>query len=300
MQLRLRSFLALFAFGTLACGERVVLADLDASSRGGRGGAPPTDGSGGRTGSGTGGSAGAAIVLEPGAITWRSSFDIGDLSEWDRDPQFVGSGITLVDSPTRSGAFAAQFEVGPGDDPIANGDERAELIRTPFEGEGTSSYWAWSTFFPSDFVAATGAHQWTILVHWVADGDLYPDCRPPLVVDIDPADGQSLRLLTRGGTPVVSGGSCTTTTTGRFVLEPIVRNRWYDFFLWVVWSADPAVGRVRLFLDGREVVPETAVATLYSGSQVSPKLGLYRSPASTTTRVIHDELRHGSESPEGF
>ena len=56
------------------------------------------------------------------------------------------------------------------------------------------------------------------------------------------------------------------------------------------WSADLAVGFVELFVDGRAVVPRTAMATLYRGQTAYAKQGLYRAPGTATSRILHAGL----------
>ncbi len=282
--------------GALACGERVELARWEHSgSAGGEGG---LGGSAGESPVGAGRAGTAAF--EPTGITWIADFETGDFSQWDREPQFVHDDIQIVESPVRAGRYAARFSLAPGDNPLGDDGERAELLRTGFEDEGTESWWAWSTYFPTDFAAEQGSNAWTIFAHWVSIGDPFVGCSPPLVLDVSADGKESLRLLVRGGAPKLSGSTCSAPPTKRFILATLSRERWYDFVMHVVWSADATQGEVQLWLDGREVVPLTRVATLFAGAGVYPKLGLYRSPSAVHSSLIVDELRRGSGPPEGL
>jgi hypothetical protein len=262
-----------FAIAGAGCRERVELWNSHAGGAGGLGGAPSE--------------------VDVGAVTWRSTFEPGDLSEWDEPAEFVGSGIEVVKSPVREGSYAALFSLAPGDDPLGDDGERAELRRSSIESEGVESVWGWSSYFPDEFVAESGANAWTIFFHFtIADGA--EGCKPPLQLDVAPDGSEKLRLVVRGGQVTVSGATCETLPSQKFVLDPLERGRWYDFVLFVRWSQDAERGEVALWIDDREVVPRTPLATLYPGVSVSPKLGLYRSPSTAYSAILHDELRRGT------
>jgi len=267
---------------SLGCGERVELGRVSEGSGFTRGGAP------------------SASPGDPTGLTWRADYETGDLAQWDREPQVAGDGIRIVSSPVRAGSFAVRFTLRPGDDPLGLDGERAELLRSDFEGEGTESWWAWSTYFPADFVVEEGAKKWTIFMHWVSTTDRYAGCRPPVALDVTNDGTESLRLLVRGGVPTVSATGCTSPDSSAFLLGKLQRERWHDFLLHIVWSASASQGLVELWLDGNQLVMPTRRATLYSGQSVYVKQGLFRSDSSATSSVIHDELRHGSGPPGGL
>ena len=58
---------------------------------------------------------------------------------------------------------------------------------------------------------------------------------------------------------------------------PIQWGHWYHFVLHVKWATSASTGFVQLFLDGSEVIPQTAQQTLYnvSGASAYWKQGFY-------------------------
>ncbi len=255
----------------------------------------------GRLGQGSGVAGGPSVTVgDPTGLTWRADYETGDLSQWDREPEVVGNGIQVISSPVRAGGFSVRFTLRPGDDPIGLDGERAELLRSAFEEEGTESWWAWSTYFPADFVVEEGANKWTIFMHWVSTTDLYAGCRPPVALDVASDGTENLRLLVRGGVPAVSATACESPPASAFLLGKVERGRWYDFLLHIVWSASASQGLVELWLDGTQMVMPTRGATLFAGRSVYVKQGLFRSDSSATSSVIQDELRRGSGPPVGL
>jgi hypothetical protein len=72
---------------------------------------------------------------------------------------------------------------------------------------------------------------------------------------------------------------------------PLERGRWYRWLVGVDWSADPAVGWVEAYLDGRKILPRTHRATQYRTTDGTAifnafKQGLYRDPSITVTQVV--------------
>jgi uncharacterized protein (TIGR03382 family) len=70
---------------------------------------------------------------------------------------------------------------------------------------------------------------------------------------------------------------------------PLQREKWNDFVLRVKWSSDPRVGFVELYHGGQRVLPQTKVATQYSGQRNYLKLGLYRDASIAQEGIVfHD------------
>src|SRR5262249_39223715 len=71
---------------------------------------------------------------------------------------------------------------------------------------------------------------------------------------------------------------------------PLKLGHWYDVLVHVIWSPDPAVGRVEWWLDGKRLL-SVATPTLYtrpdgSTSTAYPVLGYYRIHADFPARVL--------------
>jgi hypothetical protein len=62
----------------------------------------------------------------------------------------------------------------------------------------------------------------------------------------------------------------------------------------VMWSDDPSVGYVELWIDGRLVLPLTHVPTLYSSSPAYWKQGLYETASSYAASDYELGVRVGS------
>lgn len=246
-----------------------------------------------------------------GQVVFDGDFDTGDLSQWQRIgsvQQQAPGRVQVVRSPTDRSRFAARFEIRPGDNAGAFPGQRRNRTEVGCTTLGTTCvpggqeqvgderYFGWSTYFPSDG---------------------YPFYEP----GPDVPDGEKWQLIMQlnrsGTTPPISVGVVddqlaliATDLESRFTYlyrGPLVRDRWHRFVLRVMHSPDPSVGYVELWLDGRQVTPRTAVATMrqeVDGVAVesggtprpnTPKLGIYRYVGTPTRQVLfHDSFRIGT------
>ena len=216
-------------------------------------------------------SAGAALGAtgSSASVGWRGDFETGNFDQWSfgvqqKDP----SRATIVTSPVRQGRYAARFEVQAGDNNVggSGSGERAEALIPTSQtgaGEGVEQWWAWSTYFPSDF--ASGDGKWNFFAQFHHTGSTGQSN-----LEFTVADHNTLMLITNSGDPF-------TPTERNYALASLGRGRWYDFVLHVRWSSDPSVGFVETFVNGSVVVPRTALPTLYPGQSVYFKQGFYRS-----------------------
>ena len=108
----------------------------------------------------------------------KLDFETGSFGQWTSKQPLPGR-IDLVPSPVRQGHFASRFTVKPGDDPVSGG-ERAELMYLSHERAGKTSWWRWSTYFPTGFHPNEGA--WNIFTQWHQTGD---QCPPPVRFMVD-------------------------------------------------------------------------------------------------------------------
>lgn len=223
------------------------------------------------------------------AITWRGDFETGNLSQWAALQAKDPSRVTIQSDVVRQGRYAARFEVRPGDNNVAGSGsgERAHLYignSTTGGVDGQEQYWAWSTYFPSDFDAPMGG--WNSFVSFHHTGSTGQ-------VNIQFAVWDMATIGLR-----VLGGSSESPIRKDLALAPLEKGRWYDFVFHVKWSADGSVGFVEVWVNGTRVVPKTMTPTLYSGQGVYLKMGYYRAAYSGTTVVYHDGMRRGSTYDE--
>lgn len=213
-------------------------------------------------------------------IVWTGDYETGNLSQW-AGAQAVPGGASVTTAPVRSGAYAARFAVGPGDDPIGSTGERAEVLVSTGETAGVESWWAWSTYFGDDFEPAPGTH-WNIFTQWHNSGTS-GQANAHFEVNTSTTPW-TLQLRKFGGEPVANQVV--------FTLAEFERNHWFDFVFHVRWAPD-ATGFVEVWLDGELVVPLTYTPTSYFGQGVYLKQGFYRAESSGTSVVYHDGMRRG-------
>ncbi len=195
------------------------------------------------------------------AVLWRGDFSTGNFSQWDSLEEAAPNRLQVVTSPVRKGKYAMRVEVRQGD--LVFSGTRAEADGFT-EVEGNERYYAWSTFFPSDYPNST---EWQVFTQWHHSG---LDGSPPLEFD---ADSEQIKLATLGDKVVWS--------------TPLVRNVWHDFVFHVKFSANASVGFVEIWLDGAKVLNKFSMATLYAGQTVYFKQGYYRSQTLGGTQVLY-------------
>jgi polysaccharide lyase-like protein len=228
--------------------------------------------------------AGAGAGEADAVILKRLDYETGNFGQWTA-VQAVAGGARIVTSPVRQGRFAARFIVRPGDDPINATGERAEVYTPTSESEGSESWWAWSTYFPTGFRPNRNT-DWNIFTQWHQTGNR---CSPPVSFEIATYSSPArLRLRVWGGRLATN---CDSTSRRTWNFATLRRNRWYNFTFHVKWSSKASVGFVQLWLNGKQVIPKRYVATLYAGMGVYIKQGFYRAHSSLTTTLYHDGLR---------
>ena len=99
-----------------------------------------------------------------------------------------------------------------------------------------------------------------------------------------------ISLTARGGRLI----GCMPPSQRRWTVATLQLGQWYDFVLHVRWSSNPHRGYVSLWLNGRQVIGQTTLATLYVGERAYLKQGFYRAPSSLTTTIYHAGMRRGS------
>ncbi|MFL5420701.1 MAG: polysaccharide lyase [Myxococcales bacterium] len=201
------------------------------------------------------------------SVVWRGDFETGDITQWNHF-EGLGARFTVVPSPVREGQYALRTEVRQGD--IASNGTRNELDYMLQQGEGTDLYYSWSTMFPAEYPNTAGFQVFT---QWHQQQNI--GNAPPVVFHI--ANGQ-LRF--------------TNNVTGTMVWSaPLVRGVWHDFIAHIKWSSNASVGFCELWYNGQHVASRTFGATLFPGTWVYLKQGLYRDNSIAPTAVVfHDGM----------
>ena len=187
----------------------------------------------------------------PGQLIFRGDFQDGAIDQWPTC-QCVPGRVQVVKLPT--GPYAARFEVRQGDNPINSSGNRTEVVADQdalrFK-EGDERWFDWWTMFDSSFPADGG---WQIVTQWhLPTGGTQPTMT---------LDGRSNRVKFAAG--------------GASWQAPLQRNRWYNFRVHALFSADKAKGYVELWVDGQPAIARTPVALLSGGPYNYLKQGYYR------------------------
>ena len=201
------------------------------------------------------------------SVVWRGDFETGDITQWDHY-EGLGTRFTIVSSPVREGKYALRTELRQGD--IASNGTRNELDYMLQQGEGTDLYYSWSTMFPAEYPNTTG---FQIFTQWHQEQNI--GNAPPVVFHV--VNGQLRFSDNVTGTVVWSA--------------PLVLGVWHDFIAHIKWSANASVGFCELWYDGQHVANRTFGATLFPGTWVYLKQGLYRDNTIAPTAVVfHDGM----------
>lgn len=223
---------------------------------------------------------GAPATL-PGRVTWRGDFSTGDASQW-AGVQAKPGAITIYRDPA-SGRNVARFEVGPGDDPIRSGGERAEVSGAKgavMEKTGTEAWYGWSTRFPAGFVPTPRSYH-NIFTQWHGSSG-------------GGAPNVSLTVNTTGPRPMLclqlDGADTHHTLEHRIDLLPLELGKWYDFKLHVRWAEDKT-GLIELWVDGKPLVTGLRTPTLFHGEDTYVKQGFYRGNHDRRTVVEHTGMQ---------
>ncbi|HET6508479.1 MAG TPA: heparin lyase I family protein [Baekduia sp.] len=192
--------------------------------------------------------------------------------------------MAAVDVGTRA---ATRFVVRAGDTPVRSGErtERVASVAQTGARPGADRVYRWSTRFPLSFTPVPNS-TWNIFTQW--HGSAPDGCHPNIALQVNTQlSPPMLRLQVRGG---ALGAGCAPQQSRSWDFAPLRRGRWEDLALHVGWSDHPGGGYVALTLDGRTVVPRTALATLYAGQRAYLKQGFYRAPSPWTTTVLHSAV----------
>ena len=230
----------------------------------------------------------AGASSSPATVDWSAGFEGQSWSPWqglqhDQNEPLADS-FQFVTDPVRTGRYAAKFIVRQGEGP-SWGTETTELCCGP-AGEGapgTEHYWAFSTYFPTD---------WREPYHWGLFFQLHAgDDMPPAIAFAAGADAAWINIRAGRIDPSKPDWSY-----GAFprILSTLAKGHWNDFVLHVRWSVTDGQVQVWHRLAGEtsftQVLDLDHVPTLqqYPSGTVAgiyTKLGLYRD--SYCSKPVH-------------
>jgi len=215
-------------------------------------------------------------------ISWRGNYETGSFGQWNLGVQQLQGPATIVRDHVREGDYAARFEVRPKTDLTVPGGDRSEALTITGEVAGTESWWAWSTYFDTDFNPNPDS-AWNAFTQWHHTG---PTGQSNVTFMVDTASSPwNIQINAFGGKQDQNKQV--------FPLADFQRNVWYDFIFHVRWAPDNT-GFVEVWLNGTQVVPLTYRPTTYAGEGVYLKQGLYRGESRLTSVVYHDGMRRGT------
>jgi hypothetical protein len=215
-------------------------------------------------------------------VSWSGNYETGSFGQWNLGVQQLQGPATIVRDHVREGGYAARFEVRPKPDLSVPGGDRSEALTRTGEVAGTESWWAWSTYFDTDFNPNPNS-AWNAFTQWHHTGS---SGQSNITFMVDTASSPwNIQINAFGGAQDQNKQV--------FPLADFQRNVWYDFVFHVRWAPDNT-GFVEVWVNGDRVVPLTYRPTTYAGEGVYLKQGLYRGESSLTSVVYHDGMRRGT------
>ena len=176
----------------------------------------------------------------------------------------------IVDAPVVQGRHAARVEITERD-LWPNGLNRVEVEYKPPRAtlvEGQRSCFAWRFFLPA--ALSDARHQ---IGYW----ESYPSYKQIMSFEVR---GQTISFVTRMPAERVHW-----TAAGA-----VTPNAWHQLATCARWSADPAIGAVDVWFDGKQVVAHGAARTLWDNPNFI-QIGILRDvPADTEVMFIDDAL----------
>lgn len=223
-------------------------------------------------------------------LIFNGNFNTGDFSQWPQKIQQGADGDCCVVVKKEDHLTAGRYTVEAGDKWSTASGERAEsyIAGKNYDAtEGKIERIHWENYFPSRYLQdRLPAYGYYIFTQWHHDG---LNCSIPIQFRIEPSTTPYRMSLTVNHIKDMS--TCTFYPADKYDLGVLPFDAWTAFTFSVTWSSNPAIGSVRLIINGKEVLPTTHVATLYPGYGNYLKQGFYRYPTSFTNRVYLDTTR---------
>jgi Polysaccharide lyase len=226
--------------------------------------------------------------LTPNGRVFAGDWETGDRSQWSGNHWNrnvpLSDQFEIVADPVRQGRFAAKFTVRPGDRFGSTSGERSEVLFTGAnEVEGDDVWYAWSTFFPTDWKTPAG---WSIFAQWHSS---YP-VSPPVAFNMK---GERIQVNVFAGAVDTGAASFKAAYP---ITDALQRGVWNDFVVHAVWS--PTNGSLEVWhRTGRGPfamkVEVTGIPTMQTvGGVVSSnylKVGFYRNDEPTLVNVLYQD-----------
>ncbi len=200
------------------------------------------------------------------SVIWRGDFSTGDLSQWSSMEEVSTDRLRVVPDPLGAARDVLRATVVDGDNPIDSSGNRNELLYTGDDVAGQERWYRWQTLWPADYATED---TWQVFTQW----HQYEGGGSPPVEFF--AWGDAIYLRVQLDNP-----------DGSVWSAPLERGKWHDFVFHVRWSSDASVGYVELWYDGKLVVARHDCATLFPGTGVYLKQGLYRNDTIIPTQTI--------------
>jgi hypothetical protein len=200
---------------------------------------------------------------------WSGNFSTGNTSQWDSIQAQSLDRVQVIQQPVphENNRYAVKVTVQPAD--LTAGGNRAQLVRTKLEPEGSDVYYRWSTMFASDYPSVSNSQVFASFNNASDTG------APPIQLR---TVGEEIQVLFTPSQRIIWRG-------------PLQRSKWLRFIVHARFSNDPAQGFVELWYDGAQVLGKT-----YGLTQANDylKLGLNRIGYVPRTSVVyHDGMVQG-------
>lgn len=174
-------------------------------------------------------------------------------------------------------ADVARFELRDGDSPFL-GTERTEIgepiaIPTAAIVPGDERWIAWDWKFHATYPTTNPASDWDIGWQWHPNDDT---ASPAICLNHTADDNIKLGYYQ-------PGPNLKETT-----VQAMVRDTWQRWIVHVLFSDNPAVGFVDVWVDGVKKINHELRATMIDGDDGSYfKIGTYRDPVNTATSIVY-------------
>lgn len=206
----------------------------------------------------------ALVLVLPSAASaapvWVGDLETGDLSQWSGvlNGDINGMAYASVSGEeVVQGQWAARIELH-NDAVWPNGLKRVELNHSPADGrtaEGAVLFFAWSFYLPTTLPAEP-----TQQIGYWESADSY---KQMMAFEIS---GERMSFSTRQPNNVIHWDEDGVATAGV----------WHRLAMRILWSKDPAIGTVDVWLDGEQVVTAAPAKTLNDDNPHFTQVGLLR------------------------
>jgi Polysaccharide lyase len=233
-------------------------------------------------------SSGATVSSAEARLIWTGNYESGNFEQWHRVLREDAGAARVVTKPKPvfEGRYAARFILGP---QTAVEGTRIEAhqpdVTTSGGTYGSETSYRWAEYVPRS--SAFGRDKsFNHLVQW------HPalGCFGAALSVNGLTRPERLLFNVRGGDILRFGGSCELRHERWFDLGPLPRDRWLHFRLHIKWHADPDVGFVELWVNGRRKIARTYVATSPPGVGHYVRQGIYRVRCTCRTIVYGDAM----------